>query len=42
MANLIATSTWDAVYQLETTEQAIGGVNGTMNKQAYLSEKLRK
>ena len=34
MANLIATSTWDAVYQLETTDQAIGGVNGTMNKQA--------
>ena len=25
MANLIATSTWDAVYQLETTDQAVGG-----------------
>ena len=34
MANLIATSTWDTVYQLETTDQAIGGVDGTMNKQA--------
>ena len=34
MANLIATSTWDNVLQLETTHQAIAGAGGTMNLQA--------
>lgn len=34
MANLTAASTWDNVLQLETTDQAIGGAGGTMNKQA--------
>ncbi len=34
MANLTATSSFDAVLQLETTHQAIGGAGGTMNLQA--------
>lgn len=34
MANLIATSTWDNVLQLETTHQALAGAGGTMNLQA--------
>lgn len=34
MANLTEASTWDTVYQLESTDQALGGAGGTMNRQA--------
>ena len=34
MANLTESSTWDTVYQLESTDQALGGAGGTMNRQA--------
>ena len=34
MANLTEASTWDVVYQLESTDQALAGAGGTMNKQA--------
>ena len=34
MANLAEASTWDTVYQLESTDQALAGAGGTMNRQA--------
>lgn len=34
MANLAESSTWDTVYQLESTDQALAGAGGTMNRQA--------
>lgn len=34
MANLTAASTFDDVYQLESTDQALAGAGGTMNRQA--------